>query len=99
MEDMDSKIVYLKIRDPITSLSHILRPNEVPQFCEPIIISMAGLLVFEDEEKVVIGHVCTKEDNEVLEEVLDTPLPHVTDLTVITKNAIVTREDFTRKGH
>ena len=88
------KIVYLKYKDPM------IWHNPQARFYEEDLKSMssvtcriAGILIKEDDEKIILGEATIEEDNiKLLEGGIE--FPYYRDIAIITKTSIVERKDF-----
>ena len=86
------KLVYLKLKDPI-----FWRPptqtfyNEDLEFVDLVTFCIGGILVKEDDEKIILGMVATTEDNV---KIRDLEFPFYEDLKILRKADIIERRDF-----
>jgi len=87
------KVVYVKYRDPafFFESTNMFTSEEVKDFSLAI-LNIAGVLIHEDEEKIVLGEVQTAKDNPKLSRILNYPLYRY--VVVIDKKSIIKREDF-----
>lgn len=91
------KIVYVKIKDPVAWE----RPDA--QFYEEDIkhftcniMRNAGILIYENEEMLVLGEISIAEDNPKLDD-LGLKFPRYRDVMIIAKENILDRQDFELK--
>lgn len=88
------KIVFIKYRDPIIWF----KPNERyydsdVDYFELVVDRVAGILIKEDESKIVLGEVSLEEDNPKASE-WGVQYPSYRYVIIIDKNNIIERKDF-----
>lgn len=98
MESGKMKIVYVKVKDPIAwKQSDSIWYEEDKEFLVLNIIRTAGILIHEDDEKIVLAEVSIAADNQKLDEI-GARFPQFRDVVVIAKSCIIDRQDFELKG-
>jgi hypothetical protein len=87
------KVAFVKIRDPI--LFNVPDRNvyeEELELIHPPIICDAGIIIFEDAERLILGEANYAEDNQKLVE-WSVTYPYYRNVRVIHKSQIVERTD------
>jgi len=88
------KILYVKYRDPML----FNRPNENIydedlDYFKPALIRDAGILIKEDDERILLGEVHMAEDNPSLDE-WGIRHPYYRNVRVIHKSQVIERREF-----
>ena len=88
------KIVYVSVEDPIAwrSPTATFDPDDV-KFLVCNVVRHAGLLIDENDERIIIGEIQTGKDNPELTE-WGLAYPIYRAITIIAKKCIVDRQDF-----
>ncbi len=88
------KILYVKYRDPMlfNRPNDNIYPEDLDQIV-PAIIRDAGILIKEDEERILLGETHIAEDNPELDE-WGVRHPHYRNVRVIHKSQIIERREF-----
>lgn len=88
------KIIYVKFRDPVAWFKPAERWHEEDlEFFDNATIRVAGILLNEDDNKVVIGEITLAKDNKKSEE-WGVKYPSYRYVMIIAKSSIVDRQDF-----
>lgn len=88
------KIVYVKLKDPVA-----WKRSDVEFFKEDIehftcnILRNAGILIHEDDKRIVLGEISLAVDNPELDE-LGLKFPRYRDVMIVAKENILDRQDF-----
>jgi len=90
------KVVWLVLEDPLSYAHEDVPLNEIP-LMEPIKLEMAGLVIHEDDEKIVLGEIVPLKGNEIMANYLSENLPLVHSLILVLKKNIISRKDFILK--
>lgn len=91
---MTLKVVYVKVKDPIA-----WKKSDVEWFKDDIVhmrcnvLRNAGILLHEDEKRIVLGELSFAEDNPELDD-LGVKFPRYRDIMIIAKENILDRQDF-----
>ncbi len=88
------KILYVKYRDPMlfNRPNDNIYPEDLDQIV-PAIIRDAGILIKEDEERILLGETHVAEDNPELHE-WGIRHPYYRNVRVIHKSQIIERREF-----
>lgn len=89
------QVTFVKIRDPIAWRTPDLDIyDEELRLCVPVVVCHAGVLITEDENRLVIGEVVDAKDNPEQDEI-GMKLPKYRAVTIIAKESIMYRQDWT----
>lgn len=89
------KIVYLKYVDPVNWKTPDIRfyEGDLEKGCKLVVSNIAGLLIREDDEKIILGEVTKADDNPELN-IYGIEFPYYRDVIIILKKSILKRKDY-----
>ena len=88
------KLVYVKYVDPMlwTKPTEVLYEDDIESL-ELIVVRTAGILIKEDESKLILGEVHLEEDNQKLSN-WEVVFPRYRYVAIVNKRDILLRQDF-----